>query len=302
MPPDRSSIAVPEAQTVRSITVEIEAPASVVWDVLTDLPNYNEWNPHCVRIESTLRLGDPVRMKLVNYANPGTLIPVVEYLCAFEPDRLLAWEAPWLAEWPYPARRDQVIEALGESRCRYHSTDVFRGDTGIHVMRFAGDWVKRAFDDVARALKLHAQAIHAARSGAQAAPAPESCSHEHMRDTMLRYAERLSARDVDGILVLFSPDATLEDPVGSPPLRGHAALRAFYLEGFERTGGTMRMRPEGAVRVTGHEAACAMLVDCHIGGQALRVETLDTMAFDRQGRIVSMRAHVGPLNFHAQAP
>ena len=68
-----------------------EAPASVVWDVLTDLPNYNEWNPHCVRIESTLRLGDPVRMKLVNYANPGTLIPVVEYLCAFEPDRLLAW-------------------------------------------------------------------------------------------------------------------------------------------------------------------------------------------------------------------
>ena len=174
MSPDPSFTTAQEMQTVRSITVDIDAPASVVWQVLTDLPNYNDWNPHCVRIESTLRPGDPVRMKLVNYANPGTLIPIVEYLCAFEPERLLSWEAPWLAEWPYPARRDQVIEPLGEDRCRYYSTDAFLGETGIHVMRFAGDWVKRAFDDAARALKVRAEAIHAASRDALAASAPDA--------------------------------------------------------------------------------------------------------------------------------
>jgi len=290
-----------EPQLVRSITVEIEAPASLVWEILTDLPNYNAWNPHCVRIESTLRLGDPVYMTLVNYTEPGTLMPVVEYLCAFEPQRLLSWEAPWLAEWPYPARRDQVIEKLDDARCRYYSTDAFLGETGIHVMRLAGRWVTRAFDDVARALKIRAEALNAARSCNPPESPREPCSHEHMRDTMLRYAKLLSARDLDGILALFAPDATLEDPVGSTPLRGHAALRQFYLEGFERTEGTMRMKPEGSVRVAGNEAACAMIVSCRVDEQALRVETLDTMVFDHAGRITSMRAHVGPLNFHPES-
>ena len=151
---------------VRSITIEIDAPASIVWEVLADLPNYNDWNPMCVRAESTLEPGAPIRMKLVNYTDPGTLVPVVEYICAVEPERLLSWEAPWLEEWPYPARRDQVVEALGPGRCRYYSTDAFLGETGIHVMRFAGSWVKRGFDDTARALKLRAEALHQHRARA----------------------------------------------------------------------------------------------------------------------------------------
>ncbi|MCY3795072.1 MAG: SRPBCC domain-containing protein, partial [Gammaproteobacteria bacterium] len=45
----------------------------------------------------------------------------------------------------------------------YHSTDALHGPKGIHVMRFAGSWIKRAFDDTARALKVRAEALHAAR-------------------------------------------------------------------------------------------------------------------------------------------
>jgi len=58
--------------------VEIDAPASLVWHVLTDVTNYNAWNPHCVRIDSTLRMGDPVAMTLVSYTTPGGLDQVVE--------------------------------------------------------------------------------------------------------------------------------------------------------------------------------------------------------------------------------
>ena len=32
---------------VTSIRVEIDAPASVVWQVLTDLKRYSEWNTFC---------------------------------------------------------------------------------------------------------------------------------------------------------------------------------------------------------------------------------------------------------------
>ena len=151
----------PDAVTV-SETVEIAAPARGVWQVLTDMPNYNEWNPFCVRAESTLEMGAAVTMKLVNYAAPGSLVPNCEFICAFDPERMISWEMIHSDAWPYPARRDQVIEPTGPASCRYVSTDAFLGVNGIHVFRFAGPWVKRGFDDTARALKARAEALYAA--------------------------------------------------------------------------------------------------------------------------------------------
>ena len=150
----------PDAVTV-SETVEIAAPARVVWAVLTDMPRYAEWNPFCVRASSTLEMGAAVDMTLVNYAVPGTLVPNCEYICAREPERMISWEMVHSDFWPYPARRDQVIEPTGDASCRYFSTDAFLGANGIHVFRFAGPWVKRAFDDSARALKARAEMLYA---------------------------------------------------------------------------------------------------------------------------------------------
>jgi len=101
----------PDAIVV-SETVEINAPASVVWDILIDM------------------------------------------------EKQLSWALPHYDAWPYPARRDQFIESTGSKSCRYHSTDQFLGPNGIHVMRFAGPWVKKAFDDTAHALKAHAEKMY----------------------------------------------------------------------------------------------------------------------------------------------
>lgn len=149
---------------VASDPVEIGAPASVVWQILTDLDRYGEWNPFCVKCESTLEVGAAVKMSLADYANPGRLFPNVEYICAFEPERLLSWEKKFDPAWPYPARRDQIIQSLSPDRCRYVSTDAFTGEYGIHVMRFAGPWIERAFNDTARALKHRAEAMHQGRA------------------------------------------------------------------------------------------------------------------------------------------
>lgn len=156
------------ATLVASDPIEIDAPAAIVWEILTDMPRYGEWNPFCVRAESTLEMGAPVKMSLVDYTGSGQLAPNVEYVCAFEPERLLSWEFLDDPAWPYPARRDQVIEPLGPDRCRYLSSDAFTGPNGIHVMRFCGPWVTRAFNDTARALKKRAEAFHAERRGAKA--------------------------------------------------------------------------------------------------------------------------------------
>lgn len=156
----------PADTTVRSEVVTIDAPASLVWAVLTDMPNYGRWNPFCIAAQSTLEMGAPVDMTLANYTMPGETARNVEYVCAHVPERLISWELPDNPAWPYPARRDQIIEADGLDRCRYWSTDAFLGPNGIHVMRFCGPWVKRAFDDTARALKARAEALYAERKAA----------------------------------------------------------------------------------------------------------------------------------------
>lgn len=151
---------------VVSERVEIAAPAAIVWEILIDLPRYGEWNPFCIAATSTLEMGAPVNMTLKSYIEPDATFPNCEYVCAFEPERLLSWELPHDDAWPYPARRDQIIETLGPESCAYHSTDAFLGPNGIHVMRFAGPWVKRAFDETAHALKARAEAMHRASKGA----------------------------------------------------------------------------------------------------------------------------------------
>ncbi len=69
------------ANVVRSELVEIDAPASVVCEILTDLPRYGELNPFCVKAVSTLEIGAPIEMTLTNYWN-GELAVNVEYVCA----------------------------------------------------------------------------------------------------------------------------------------------------------------------------------------------------------------------------
>jgi hypothetical protein len=145
---------------VTSIRVEINAPAAVVWQVLTDLDRYSEWNTFCPGISSTLKLGDPVTMQ-VKIPNSDQIGTAVEYLVCFEPERLLSWEARPTSQSKDAARRDQYVEALGPERSSYITTDVFLGPNADQLMKNIGAWAKAGFDDVARGLKKQAEAIYA---------------------------------------------------------------------------------------------------------------------------------------------
>lgn len=162
-----TDLSIPEydpATTVRSVEVEIDAPAGVVWEVLTDLDNYPQWNPFCIAVASTLEMGAPVHMTLADYSGGTGTFPYTEYVCAVVPERLLAWELRPTAESAQAARRDQVVEPIDETRCRYYSTDAFLGEEAHRIMADSGEWVKRAFDDTAVALKKRSEALFAERN------------------------------------------------------------------------------------------------------------------------------------------
>lgn len=148
---------------VKSIEVDIDAPVSVVWEVLTDLARYGEWNPFCIQAESTLALGAPVHMMCANLWKPGKFVPQVEYVCAFEPEYRLSWELRHTEEKPYAARRDQFVHAVGADKSRYLTTDAFLGATGPDVYKLVAPMVKAAFDATALAIKKRAETLYALR-------------------------------------------------------------------------------------------------------------------------------------------
>jgi steroid Delta-isomerase len=121
-------------------------------------------------------------------------------------------------------------------------------------------------------------------------------SPEHIRKVFEEYGARMSKGDTDGIVALFAPDAYIEDPVGGPKQVGHAALRKFYQGGFDAMGGPLEMKLEGAVRIAGSNAAAAYIVKTLNHTEPFRVETLDVMTFNDEGKITSMLAYWGPPN------
>ena len=122
---------------------------------------------------------------------------------------------------------------------------------------------------------------------------------EQMRDAMLTYFAAFATADVDSIVGLFADDAVVEDPVGGTRIEGAAALRKFFGGGFDLVGGAYRFEPQGAVRIAGNHAACAAIATCDKAAPPFRIETMDVMEFNEDGKFASMKAYWGPTNLHS---
>jgi steroid delta-isomerase len=90
-------------------------------------------------------------------------------------------------------------------------------------------------------------------------------------------------------MALYADDATVEDPVGSEPRRGRAAIAELY----RNTAGKVRLELDGRVRVADRCAAAPMLGHLH-GMAGMVVEIVDVMTFNDDGLITSMRAYWSP--------
>ncbi|MEU0878734.1 SRPBCC domain-containing protein [Lentzea sp. NPDC005914] len=137
---------------IESVTVEIDAPASFAWSVLIDYPNYPQWNPYTLAVDTTLALDAPIDLTLPKPdGTEGTWVSR-EYIRIVDPPRLLRYDTgdtfPGLL-----GTRDQLITPLGPDRCTYRTFETFTGKYADAVYVAQGEYVKNGFDSVAHALR-----------------------------------------------------------------------------------------------------------------------------------------------------
>ena len=138
--------------------IRINAPTAVVWDVLTEVENYGEWNPFTPQARTDLKMGSAVHMRV---RMGPTNMKITETVCAYEQPRLIAWNKAFGARRLLLAVREQHLEPLGESSCCYHNTERLSGVLAPFVFLCFGAYMRRGFSDVGVGLKRYAEARYA---------------------------------------------------------------------------------------------------------------------------------------------
>ncbi|BBX62817.1 hypothetical protein MSAS_19910 [Mycobacterium saskatchewanense] len=117
-------------------------------------------------------------------------------------------------------------------------------------------------------------------------------SQEAITQSVNRYLELVADGTADDILTLYAADATVEDPIGSDPLRGHEAIRAFYAA-FQDAQKTTELTE---LRVAGSEAAFLWRLTLEADGGRTQIAPISLMAFNEDAKITSMRAFWSPAD------
>lgn len=135
-------------------SVEIEAPAETVWQVITDLDAYGEWNPFVVGCRSTLAVGDPIDMKvrLFDSFTQKQREEILEHVSG----KRLAYGVVGMPLGALKSLRSHEVHALGADRARYDSHFELNGWLAPLVRMLLGARLRKGFDGMTRALARRA--------------------------------------------------------------------------------------------------------------------------------------------------
>lgn len=142
-------------------SVEVNAPAEVVWEVLTDFARYGEWNPFVVEAQCDLRPGGAIAMKVNLTGKPQAQTELIQ---SVEPGLGFSYNMKPMPLRALRSERSHRIEPLGAERCRYHSHFLIEGWLEGLVLKMFRAGLERGFAGMTGAIKDRAESLWAQRS------------------------------------------------------------------------------------------------------------------------------------------
>lgn len=142
--------------------VDIAAPAAVVWEVISDLKHYPEWNPFCVSCESTLKPGDPIDMQVKLLAKPQFQR---EWMLEYVEGKRFAYRMKPVPGGALSSFRSHDVEAIDAQRTRYRSYFHLKGWMRFVVLALFKRKLEAGFAGMTEGIKRRAEALHGQRKG-----------------------------------------------------------------------------------------------------------------------------------------
>lgn len=135
--------------------IDIDAPAARVWELLTDLPGYQRWNPFVIEAEGRIGLGETLRVTpRERSGRTYTFRPVVT---RYEAGTAFAWTGVVLHRSFVSGEHIFELEALDETRTRLIHDEVFTGLAFPLVALLGGATARDGFARMNTALEHEAE-------------------------------------------------------------------------------------------------------------------------------------------------
>ncbi|WP_136718060.1 SRPBCC domain-containing protein [Halorientalis salina] len=137
-------------------TIDIDAPADIVWDVLTDFERYPEWNDY-TRIAGEAVEG--AQLRVAPGPRAGRMPTFTPRVLRSRADYELRWLGHLYVRGLFDGEHRFTIEALGDGRSRLTQAEQFSGLLVGPIMHRYGEQTRANFESVNRALKRRAEGL-----------------------------------------------------------------------------------------------------------------------------------------------
>ncbi len=135
--------------------IDVAAPASRVWAILTDFARYAEWNPFVERIEGRLDVGTALKVRL---RPPGsramTIAPRVSIVDA---GRAFAWRRKLLTNALFVGEHRFEVVPVDDQHVRFVHAEQFSGLLVPPLKKMLNTGARAGFEAMNRALKERAE-------------------------------------------------------------------------------------------------------------------------------------------------
>jgi hypothetical protein len=136
--------------------IGIQAPPDVIWEAISDLKSWADWNPLYTRASGEIRLGATLSLTLqVPGQKPQEIAPVI---LDWTPNELLHWRLTLLGGL-VKTTRFLEIEKLAEESCIVSNGEIFGGLVGPTAAKRMGQSIYRGFREMNEALKARAELL-----------------------------------------------------------------------------------------------------------------------------------------------
>lgn len=136
--------------------IEIEAPPEMVWEILTDLNQYSDWNPFIVEASGDIAVGN----KLLNRLQPpgGKAMTIKPAVTAVEPAQTFEWLGHLGVRGVFDGRHRFELQATPAGGTRLTHTEQFDGVLVRFMRKTPDTQTKSGFKVMNSALKTRAEA------------------------------------------------------------------------------------------------------------------------------------------------